>query len=111
MTYKHRNKDAIYIEPGSPSEKEYCELFNSTQAGKPVHLSKKNNYCSLTGLLPDIWHHAVPDGWFKSLEEVPELAMTITIPALIRVPQIIISVPRKLRLSRECSTSPPRLIA
>lgn len=33
------------------------------------------------------------EGWFGSLEEVPERAMTITIPALFRVPKLIASVP------------------
>ncbi|MES2222480.1 MAG: glucosamine-6-phosphate deaminase [Acidobacteriota bacterium] len=33
------------------------------------------------------------EGWFGSLEEVPEQAMTITIPALFRVPKLIASVP------------------
>ncbi|HTU50671.1 MAG TPA: glucosamine-6-phosphate deaminase [Acidobacteriaceae bacterium] len=33
------------------------------------------------------------EGWFNSLEEVPARAMTITIPALFRVPKLIASVP------------------
>ncbi len=33
------------------------------------------------------------EGWFGNLEEVPEQAMTITIPALFRVPKLIASVP------------------
>lgn len=33
------------------------------------------------------------EGWFKTYEEVPELAVTLTIPALFRVPRLIISVP------------------
>ena len=33
------------------------------------------------------------EGWFGSLDEVPERAMTITIPALFRVPKLIVSVP------------------
>jgi glucosamine-6-phosphate deaminase len=33
------------------------------------------------------------EGWFGSLEEVPQRAMTITIPALFRVPKLIASVP------------------
>jgi glucosamine-6-phosphate deaminase len=33
------------------------------------------------------------EGWFGSFEEVPERAMTITIPALFRVPKLIASVP------------------
>jgi glucosamine-6-phosphate deaminase len=33
------------------------------------------------------------EGWFGSLDEVPERAMTVTIPALFRVPKLIASVP------------------
>ncbi|MGB8480237.1 MAG: glucosamine-6-phosphate deaminase [Acidobacteriaceae bacterium] len=33
------------------------------------------------------------EGWFGSLEEVPQRAMTITIPALFRTPKLIASVP------------------
>jgi glucosamine-6-phosphate deaminase len=33
------------------------------------------------------------EGWFKSLEEVPERALTVTIPALFKVPKLIVSVP------------------
>jgi glucosamine-6-phosphate deaminase len=35
------------------------------------------------------------EGWFKTLKEVPESAITITIPALLRVPRLIVSVPGK----------------
>jgi glucosamine-6-phosphate deaminase len=35
----------------------------------------------------------VAEGWFKSMEEVPAQAMTLTIPALLRVPKLIVSVP------------------
>jgi glucosamine-6-phosphate deaminase len=33
------------------------------------------------------------EGWFKNLEEVPERALTLTIPALFKVPKLIVSVP------------------
>ncbi len=33
------------------------------------------------------------EGWFKSLEEVPERALTLTIPTLFNVPKLIVSVP------------------
>lgn len=35
----------------------------------------------------------VAEGWFKSISEVPSRAMTLTIPALLRVPKLIVSVP------------------
>jgi glucosamine-6-phosphate deaminase len=42
------------------------------------------------------------EGWFKSVDEVPELAMTLTIPTLLRVPKLIVSVPgsRKAKIMR-----------
>jgi glucosamine-6-phosphate deaminase len=33
------------------------------------------------------------EGWFESLQDVPESAITLTIPALFRVPKLIVSVP------------------
>lgn len=33
------------------------------------------------------------EGWFASLEDVPERAISLTIPALFRVPRLIVSVP------------------
>jgi glucosamine-6-phosphate deaminase len=35
----------------------------------------------------------VAEGWFDSIAEVPAQAMTLTIPALLRVPKLIVSVP------------------
>ncbi|HUI41670.1 MAG TPA: glucosamine-6-phosphate deaminase [Terriglobia bacterium] len=35
----------------------------------------------------------VNEGWFASLDEVPSRAITLTIPALMRVPELILSVP------------------
>jgi glucosamine-6-phosphate deaminase len=39
------------------------------------------------------------EGWFKTYQEVPELAVTLTIPALFRVPRLIISMPGKRKAS------------
>lgn len=35
----------------------------------------------------------VNDGWFDSLESVPDSALTLTFPALLRAPRLIITVP------------------
>ena len=35
----------------------------------------------------------VSEGWFKTLEDVPKQALTLTIPTLFRVPKLIVSVP------------------
>jgi glucosamine-6-phosphate deaminase len=37
----------------------------------------------------------VSEGWFGTLEEVPEQALTLTIPTLLRIPKLIVSVPGK----------------
>jgi glucosamine-6-phosphate deaminase len=41
----------------------------------------------------DCKRQQVAEGWFKSTDEVPSQAMTLTIPALFRVPKLIVSVP------------------
>ena len=33
------------------------------------------------------------EGWFSSLQDVPEIAITVTIPVLLRVPKLILSIP------------------
>jgi len=33
------------------------------------------------------------EGWFESFEDVPERALTLTIPTLLKVPKLIVSVP------------------
>lgn len=42
------------------------------------------------------------EGWFPGVEDVPERAITLTIPALFRVPKLIVSVPgsRKAAIMR-----------
>lgn len=37
----------------------------------------------------------VAEGWFSALAEVPEQALTLTIPTLLAIPRLIISVPGK----------------
>jgi len=48
------------------------------------------------------------EGWFKSLEEIPKNAVTLTIPALFRVPKLIASVPgpRKAHIVYRSLTEP-----
>jgi glucosamine-6-phosphate deaminase len=42
------------------------------------------------------------EGWFNTPEDVPEYAITLTIPTLLRVPKLIVSVPgsRKAKIMR-----------
>ena len=44
----------------------------------------------------------VAEGWFNSAEDVPEYAISLTIPTLLRVPKLIVSVPgnRKAEIMR-----------
>lgn len=37
----------------------------------------------------------VNEGWFETLADVPKQAFTLTIPALLRIPKLIVSVPGK----------------
>jgi glucosamine-6-phosphate deaminase len=48
------------------------------------------------------------EGWFSSVEQVPQYAITLTIPALFRVPKLILSVPgtRKAGIVRRAFTQP-----
>ncbi len=55
--------------------------FNDPEDAKIVHLDRQ---CR---------QQQVNERWFKKLDEVPKCAITLTIPALLRVPEIILSVP------------------
>jgi glucosamine-6-phosphate deaminase len=48
------------------------------------------------------------EGWFDSLEDVPKVAITLTMPALFRVPRLILSVPgpRKAEIIRRIMEEP-----
>jgi glucosamine-6-phosphate deaminase len=50
----------------------------------------------------------VAEGWFPSVEDVAEYAITLTIPALFRVPKLILSVPgsRKAGIVRRALEEP-----
>jgi glucosamine-6-phosphate deaminase len=48
------------------------------------------------------------EGWFPSFQEVPEYAITLTIPTVFRVPKLIVSVPgsRKAAITRRVLEGP-----
>lgn len=48
------------------------------------------------------------EGWFQTFQDVPEQAMTLTIPALFRAPKLIVSVPgpRKANIIRRTLEDP-----
>lgn len=48
------------------------------------------------------------EGWFRTLDEVPRRALTLTIPALLRIPKLILSVPgsRKAAIVRRTLEEP-----
>jgi glucosamine-6-phosphate deaminase len=50
----------------------------------------------------------VAEGWFKDFNEVPSTALTLTMPALLRVPKLIASVPgpRKAKITRHILEAP-----
>jgi glucosamine-6-phosphate deaminase len=48
------------------------------------------------------------EGWFKTLQDVPTRAITVTIPAVLRVPKLILTIPgnRKARIVRRALEEP-----
>jgi glucosamine-6-phosphate deaminase len=48
------------------------------------------------------------EGWFHSFEQLPERAITLTIPTILRVPKLIVSVPgpRKAKIVRQMLAEP-----
>jgi glucosamine-6-phosphate deaminase len=48
------------------------------------------------------------EGWFPTADDVPESAITLTIPTLLRVPKLIVSVPgsRKSSIVRRALEDP-----
>lgn len=48
------------------------------------------------------------EGWFESYEDVPQRAITLTIPTLFRVPRLVLSVPgsRKAKIIRQTFEEP-----
>lgn len=59
-------------------------------------------------LLDAICRQQAAEGWFRTVDEVPERAITLTIPAIMRVPQLIVSVPgsRKAAIVRRTLLDP-----
>lgn len=53
-------------------------------------------------------HQQLAEGWFDTFEEVPERALTLTIPTVLKVPKLIASVPgpRKARIVRRALEDP-----
>lgn len=70
--------------------------FNDPADVKVVHLDR---ICK---------QQQVEEGWFGNLDEVPDRAITLSIPALFRVPKLIVSVPgtRKARIVRRTLEDP-----
>jgi glucosamine-6-phosphate deaminase len=62
-----------------------------------------------TGCLDSICRRQqVTEGWFATIEQVPESAITLTIPTLLRVPKLIASVPgsRKTKIVKRSLEEP-----
>jgi glucosamine-6-phosphate deaminase len=56
----------------------------------------------------DCRRQQVAEGWFQSIADVPSQAITLTIPCLIRIPELILSVPgeRKREVMRRTMNDP-----
>ena len=70
--------------------------FNDTSDARMVHLDA---VCR---------QQQAAEGWFATVEQVPEYAITLTIPTLMRVPKLIVSVPgiRKAQIIRRAFQDP-----
>jgi glucosamine-6-phosphate deaminase len=70
--------------------------FNDTSDARTVHLEAM---CR---------QQQAAEGWFTTIEQVPEYAITLTIPTLMRVPKLIVSVPgiRKAQIVRRAFQEP-----
>ena len=70
--------------------------FNDPLDVKVVHLD------------PECRQQQAAEGWFEKIVDVPESAITLTIPTLFRVPKLIVSVPgaRKAGIMRRALTEP-----
>lgn len=70
--------------------------FNDSEAMKIVTLDSECRQQQLA------------EGWFETFEDVPEQAMTLTIPTILKVPKLIVSVPgrRKARSVRRTLLEP-----
>jgi glucosamine-6-phosphate deaminase len=70
--------------------------FNDPLIVKTVHLDQ---VCK---------QQQVAEGWFRKIEDVPTLAMTLTISAIMRIPKLIVSVPgiRKASIIRTALHDP-----
>jgi len=71
----------------------------------------------VVGLDRECRQQQVNEGWFSELNEVPASALTLTVPAILQIPELILSVPgpRKAAivartLSEEVSTACPATI-
>ena len=62
----------------------------------------------LVNLDPVCRQQQLAEGWFKSFSEVPEQALTLTIPTLFNIPKLIVSVPgrRKAPIVRQMLEEP-----
>ncbi len=74
----------------------------------PVANFKDTEDVRLVRLDPICRQQQAAEGWFENVEQVPEYAITLTIPALLRVPRLIVSVPgsRKAKIVRRAFTEP-----
>ena len=57
---------------------------------------------------PECRVQQVRDGWFPDLEHVPEKALTVTLPGLMRAPRMVVTVPgaTKTEIVRRCLDEP-----
>ena len=113
LTQKVRMKTFHEIDGTSPDPEDECRLYASRLLsnaprlcllgiGENGHLAfndpsnaKFNDPLDVkvVELDPECKQQQVAEGWFNGPEDVPQHAISLTIPALMRVPKLIVSVP------------------
>jgi glucosamine-6-phosphate deaminase len=128
LTTKVRMKEFFEIDGEAPDAEETCrEYAGKVQSSDPElcllgvgengHLAfndpavadfRDSSDVKIVRLDQVCRNQQVKEGWFTTMEQVPECAITLTIPTLLRVPQLIVSVPgrRKAKIVRATLDGP-----
>jgi glucosamine-6-phosphate deaminase len=128
LTQEVRIKDFLEIDGNSPNPEEVCQRYaEALRAAAPVicmlgigengHLAFNDpdvadfddpKDVKVVSLDEACRQQQLAEGWFQSLAEVPGSAISLTIPAVFRVPTLIVSVPgsRKAAILRRTLEEP-----
>ena len=118
-------RNVYYMDGNAPDPEAECERYADLLRTHPVdisfvgigengHLAFNDPYMAdfndthlvrVNGNLDDVCRQQqVTDGWFKSLEDVPDQAITITLPALVAAKYVyaVVPGPTKQKIVKQC---------